>query len=71
MSTVVLPSTPVPVTSAGASAVTGNSAIGDRTEFFALVQVSEPVAHCSTGALALSNVIVKVFVWPGRSNLSC
>ncbi len=42
--------------------MTGNTAIGERTEFFALFQVSEPVAHSSTGALLLSNVTVKVLV---------
>ncbi len=70
MSTVVLPSTPLPVTSAGASAVTGNTAIGERTVFFLLVQVREPVAHCSTGAVVLSNVTVNVFVCPGLSKAS-
>jgi hypothetical protein len=38
--------------------------------FFALDQVSDPVAHCSTGALVLSNVTVNVAVSPAPPKLS-
>ena len=54
MVTSVDPVMPVPETSAGASAVTGRTANGERAVVpSSPVHVMKPVAHCSTGASAL------------------
>src|SRR5689334_15553450 len=65
-----LPSAPLPSTCAGAAAVTGNTAIGERTSVSPDVQVRKPVVHCSTSAVVLVKVTVNDLVSPGPANVS-
>ena len=52
------PLVPVPLAEAGATIVTGCTAMGLRTAVVPLVQVSDPVVKTSSGAVVRVNVTV-------------